>query len=247
MTMLSYTLYEQDTSRYVGPHNWQISPPARLARRLLRTRAYTRWIDEAFTEVEVSGLAQLEALSGPCVFVGNHQSHLDTLLVHAAMPESIRSRLYFGAAQDRWYLKGRKKLELMPWYQSLALGNFPIMRGGGRAALAHARWLLDNGQHVFLFPEGTRARSGKLGEFKPGAALLARDAGVPIVPLYLGGLNAIRPTGSRKVVPGPASLSVLTPVDAQDGTVVAVVDRLRTQMNAAHEQADEFASAVSHA
>lgn len=237
MSTVSYTLYENDASKYVGGHKWQIGVPARLVRRALRHRAYTRWIDEAFTEVIVQGAEHFDALDGPAVFVGNHQSHLDTLLVHAALPERIRSSLYFGAAQDRWFVKGRKKLELQPWYQSLALGNFPIVRGGGRAALAHGQWLLSKGQNVFLFPEGTRARHDKLGEFKHGATLLAREASVPIVPLYLSGLKAIRPTGKRGVVPGPATLKVLPSVDASKGHVSQVTQALWESMNDCHQQA----------
>lgn len=218
MSTLSYTLFENDESRYVGPHRWQVSPPARLVRRALRYHAYTRWINQAFTEVAVAGSEQLDTLPGPAIFVGNHQSHLDTLLVHAAMPENIRSNLYFGAAQDRWFVRGRRnkdnrrKLELMPWYQSLALGNFPIIRGGGSKALSHARWLLERGANVFLFPEGTRNAGERIGEFKHGATLLARDTGAPIVPLVLSGLSAIRPKGSTAVTPGTAQVTVLEPV-----------------------------------
>lgn len=233
MSELSYSLYEKDTAKYVDAHSWQISAPARVARRLLRKHAYTRWIDAAFTEIQVSGLEHLDALEGPCVFVGNHQSHLDTLLVHAALPEAIRSKLYFGAAQDRWYLRGQKKLTLKPWYQSLALGNFPINRGGGSEALAHARWLLEKGQSVFLFPEGTRARGAELGKFKVGPTLLASETGVPVVPLYLSGLAEIRPKGSRKVIPGPVACDILAPVLVSKSDVLSQkTEILRGRMNA---------------
>ena len=235
MSELSYTLYETDANKYVEAHTWQISAPARLIRRMLRQKAYTRWTYEAFTDVVVRGLEHLEKLSGPAVFIANHQSHLDTLLVHAALPEAIRSRLYFGAAQDRWYLSGQKKLTLKPWYQSLALGNFPIRRGGGSQALDHARWLLGKGQNVFLFPEGTRAKGNELGEFKVGPALLAAQAKVPIVPLYLSGLQAIRPKGSRKVIPGPVACDVLEPVTIAEGDdLAATVATVRAAMNERH-------------
>jgi len=238
MSTLRYSLYETDTSKYVEAHTWQISAPARLMRRALRARAYTRWIDEAFTEVKVEGADYLDQVRTPAVFIGNHQSHLDTLLIHAAMPERIRSQLYFGAAQDRWYVRGARKLELMPWYQSLALGNFPVKRGGGREALAHAQWLLSKGQNVFLFPEGTRARGDRLGDFKVGPALLAEAAGVPIVPLYLSGLRAIRPTGSREVNPGVATCEVLEPRYVEPGeTLSRVTADLQQQMSERHLEA----------
>lgn len=206
------TLYEADESKYVGPHHWQVRWWARGVRRLMRQRAYTRWVDQACEEIRINGLEHLDRLEGPCVFISNHSSHLDTLVVHAALPERFRSRLYFGAAQDRWFVKGKKKLELKPWYQSLVLGNFPILRGGGARALEYAHWLLKRRQHVFLFPEGTRATDDALGDFKLGAALLALENDATVVPVYLGGLRDIRPKGSRETRRGIARVEILEPV-----------------------------------
>ena len=229
------TLYETDESKYAGPHRWQVKPWARWMRRGLRWHAYTRWSEAAFTELDISGLAHLEAVDGPCIFVGNHQSHLDTLLVMEALPERFRSRVLFGAAQDRWFVKGRKKLVLKPWYQSLALGTFPILRGGGKRALSYASWLLEQNQHIFLFPEGTRATSDQLGAFKHGVSLLAMQHQVPVVPLLLGGLRELQPKGQRDVVPGPASLRVLEPMRfSADLPVEQATERLYEAMNSAY-------------
>ena len=220
------TLYEADEAKYAGPHRWQIHWWARAVRRLWRYRTHTRWVEQACTHIDVGGLEHLLHIKGPCVFVANHQSHLDTLVAHAALPEAIKSRLYFGAAQDRWFVKGKRKLALQPWYQSLALGNFPILRGGGLDALGYARWLLKQGQHVFLFPEGTRATSDALGEFKHGAAILALDHHVPVVPVYLSGLRALRPKGSRAVTPGVGGVEFLQPVCFAGNTSVAAATAL---------------------
>ena len=234
------TLYETDESRYVGPHRWQIQPWARLVRKAMRQRAYTRWVEAACKDIEISGLEQLADLRGPAVFIANHQSHLDTLVVNAALPEAIRSRLYFGAAQDRWFIRGRKKLVLQPWYQSLVLGNFPILRGGGKRALSYAGWLLTKREHVFLFPEGTRATADELGEFKHGATLLALELGVPIVPIYLGGLQSLQPKGQREVVRGVARVDFLKPVTFSEGSDVEAATRLlRDRINRAHQEVNQ--------
>jgi 1-acyl-sn-glycerol-3-phosphate acyltransferase len=230
------TLYEADESKYVGPHRWQTMLWARLVRRAMRSRAYTRWVDQACERIDIAGLENLEELDGPAIFIANHQSHLDTLIVHAALPEQIRSRIYFGAAQDRWFVRGRKKTTLQPWYQSLVLGNFPILRGGGRRALSYAKWLLEKRQHVFLFPEGTRATDGQIGQFKHGATLLALECGVPVVPVYLGGLQKLRPKGQREVIRGTASIEFLKPVKFSPGSDVnAATELLRDRVNRAHQ------------
>ncbi len=229
------TLYETDESRYVGPHRWQIQPWARLVRRALRHRAYTRWVEAACEGIDVVGAGHLEGIDGPCVFVANNQSHLDTLVVHAAVPETVRANLYFGAAQDRWFVKGKKKLTLKPWYQSLALGNFPILRGGGKRALSYASWLLGRRKHVFLFPEGTRATGSELGEFKHGATLLALEHGAAIVPIHLGGLQAMRPKGSRTVRRGRPRVEFLEPIVFSPGSdVTAATALVRERLSRVH-------------
>ena len=235
------TLYEADESLYVGPHSWQTQVWARGVRRLMRPRAYTSWLREACSDVQVRGLEHLEKLNGPAVFIANHQSHIDTLVVNHAMPARVRDHLYFGAAQDRWFVKSRpgkkRKMELQPWYQSLVLGNFPILRGGGTRALSYARDLLDRGEHVFLFPEGTRSTNDALGQFKHGATLLALQAEVPVVPLYLSGLRSIRPKGSREAHRGTAGVDILPPMQfAADVEVANATAALHEQLCRLHVQ-----------
>jgi len=226
---------QEPAPRYAGPHKWQVSPWARLIRRAMRWRAYGRWVARYCRPLSVRGQHHLDAVSGPCIVIANHQSHLDTLVLFEAMPEAVKRRLFFGAAQDRWYVKGRRKLVLKPWYQSLVLGNFPIRRGGGSAALDHARWLLERGERVCVFPEGTRATSEALGEFRAGVALLALELGVPVVPVYLSGLKAMRPKGQLEVRPGPAGVDILEPVRFAAGTDVAdATAELWQRLNACH-------------
>ena len=183
-----------------------------MARRLLRHYAYTRWVDRYCDPLTVRGRENLQALDGPAIFVANHQSHMDTLVLFEAMPERVKRNLYFGAAADRWFVKGKKKLVLQPWYQSMVLGNFPIVRGGGAKALAHAGWLLKQGCNVCIFPEGTRTTKDELGRFKPGVALLALELGVPVVPVYLSGLREMRPKGALHAKAGPAGVDIFAPV-----------------------------------
>ena len=228
-------LYEEDASKYAGPHPLQQSFVARQVRRWLKHYAYLQWA-EPFTEIEITGLEHLDHFSGPAIFIGNHTSHLDTILTQSALPEHIADNLFYGAAQDRWFVKGKKKKELHPMYQSFVLGTFPILRGGGLGALSYASELVENGHNIFLFPEGTRAMNGELGEFKHGATILALRHRVPVVPLYLGGLQAIRPKGSREAIPGAVSMDILAPITFESGTdVESATSIVRAQMNAAHQ------------
>lgn len=233
--MVANTIPQTSTPQYAGPHRWQIQPWARWLRRAMRWRAYDRWVQRYCQPLTVTGAHHFAGIDGPCIVIANHQSHMDTLVLHAAMPEYVRRDLYFGAAADRWFVTGRRKLVLQPWYQSLVLGNFPIQRGGGSAALDYARWLLGRGRHVCIFPEGTRATSDALGRFRPGVALLALQCGVPVVPVYLSGLREMRPKGQREVTPGPAAAQVLAPLKfAPQTSVSEATAMLQARMDAAH-------------
>lgn len=226
------TTQEQAKVEFGGPHRWQVQPWAKLARAALRHKEYFRWTDEYCTTLTVKGTEHLEALEGPAIFTPNHQSHMDTPVLMSALPKKVQNNLYFGAAADRWFVKGRKKLILQPWYQSLALGTFPIVRGGGSKTLDYAKWLLDQGGNLCVFPEGTRATSDSLGQFRPGISLLAIEKQVPIVPVVLKGLRELRPKGAASITPGPVSATFLEPIypSAEMG-VEALTQRVWDAMN----------------
>ena len=218
-----------------GPHPWQTQRWARLARRAIRPYAYNRWSNRYFKPFTVTGQERLDAVTGPCIVVGNHASHLDQYALLGALPERIRSNIYFGAAADRWFLKGRKEITLQPWYQSLAMGLYPIARGGGSATLEYPKWLLDQGCNMMIFPEGTRSRGKELAKFKHGVSILALEKNVPVVPIYLTGLKAMRAPGTKEIHPGPVTSHILEPIHFAPGTTVPeATQQIFDAMNAVH-------------
>lgn len=220
-----------------GPHKWQIQGWARLARRALRGYAFDRWSNQYFQPFTVTGRDKLNSIKGPCIVVGNHASHLDQYALLGALPERIRSNIYFGAAADRWFLKGRKEITLKPWYQSLAMGLYPIARGGGSKALDYPKWLLDQGCNMMIFPEGTRSRGSDLAKFKHGVSILALEKSVPVVPIYMTGLKAMRAPGTKTINPGPVASHILEPIYFDAGTSVPdATDQIFAAMNAVHQR-----------
>jgi 1-acyl-sn-glycerol-3-phosphate acyltransferase len=201
-----------------GPHRWQVSWPARTARRVLRPAVYTRPVARWCRPFSVVGKENIERLRGPAIFIGNHASYLDGPAIICALPRAFQRRVAVGAAADRFYVKGRRELSKQGWWQSLAYNMFPIGRGGGSAALDHARWLLDRGWSLVIFPEGKRSSNGSLARFRVGPSLLAIEKHVPVVPLYVEGSGAIRPKGSTTNRPGPVTTVVGTPIEFTPGT-----------------------------
>ena len=122
------------------------------------------------------------------VLVANHQSVADIIAVlHLSHP------FKFIAKRELFWIP------FLGWALSLA-GYIPLIRGdnkSGKETLDRASTYLKRGVSVLLFPEGTRSRDGEIHSFKVGAFKLARDNGVPIVPIVIYGTRDLIPKGSR--------------------------------------------------
>ncbi len=231
----------------VGPHEWQIRWWAKLGRLAWRRHAYGQWVDPYCKPFTITGREKFKQIKGPCIVVANHTSHMDGLVLNCALPQRIRFNVYSGAAADRWFVKGRKELVMQPWYQSMAMGTFPIQRGGGSRALDYPKWLLDNGANLIIFPEGTRSTSRTMAKFKHGVSLLALEKQVPVVPVFLAGLKKLRPKGSREIFPGPVGAHILDPIYFPEGTEVpAATKMIYDALNTVHVKVGQYGDEAAH-
>ncbi len=93
---------------------------------------------------------------------------------------------------------------------------FPIPRSGGaRPHLEYLKDLLRQNWSVIIFPEGRLTATGAIGSFRKGAAILAMDAGVPIVPAYVDGMYEVMPRYRRVPRPGHVTVTFADPVHPQ--------------------------------
>jgi 1-acyl-sn-glycerol-3-phosphate acyltransferase len=154
---------------------------------------------DLYTRRRVVARERLDGLAGPVVFVANHNSHMDTPLLLRALPGRWRRRTAVAAATDYFYDKRLKALSA-----SLAFGTVPLDRSSGAGVGAGQTGHLDRhirgGGSLLMFPEGTRSRDGRVGRLRSGAALLAAEHGVPIVPIYVSGTGEAMPRGRRWMV-----------------------------------------------
>lgn len=114
---------------------------------------------------------------GGYIIIGNHASNVDPPLLGSYVRRPLR------------YL-AKSELFDYPVLRQVMYGcnAFPIKRGGAdRAALRKCLNFVKQGEPVVLFPEGTRTYDGHLGVAKPGAAMIAAKAGVPVIPVYIDG------------------------------------------------------------
>jgi lysophosphatidate acyltransferase len=149
-------------------------------------RAY-KWTMRFTTRVRFEVIAGKEHLKErPVVFVGNHQTALDVLLLATIFP--------------RWCsVTAKKQLKAMPflgWFMAVS-GTVFIVRGNRATALkafeGAAKEITTKRQSVFIFPEGTRSNTDEpvLLPFKKGAFHLAVQAGVPIVPVVAANYSGV--------------------------------------------------------
>jgi 1-acyl-sn-glycerol-3-phosphate acyltransferase len=143
----------------------------------------------AVAHPRVIGAADLMHVPQPALLAPNHESDIDTPLVLLALPRAWRTRTVVGAASDRFYRRRSSALMSGLW-----INTFPFDRGGGqRRGLASAAAHLRDGRNVLLFPQGTRG-AGPHG-YHTGVAELALSAGVPVVPIHIGGSALVMPKG----------------------------------------------------
>jgi 1-acyl-sn-glycerol-3-phosphate acyltransferase len=120
--------------------------------------------------------------SGPLLLAANHRSFLDPFVIGSLTRRPV-------------YYVAKRELFARRWQAWLlnALGAFPIDRGHGDAdAMATARAILQRGDCVVIFPEGTRVRGGPLGPPRRGIGRLALETGARVVPVALTGTDEVR-------------------------------------------------------
>lgn len=151
-----------------------------------------------------------EPPAGPLIIVSNHVSELDPLVVGCALRRPVR----FMAKVELF------RPPLLRWWIT-ACGAFPVRRGApDRQALRTARALLEQGEALVMFPEGTRGASlHDLRPPEPGAALLALHTRATILPVAIIGTDTILPRGAHRLSRGTIRVRVGPPirVDGVDG------------------------------
>ncbi|SEG23074.1 long-chain acyl-CoA synthetase [Bryocella elongata] len=140
---------------------------------------------------------------GPVLLIANHVSAYDAALVLDALPAHLRRHVACAMSGEMLVdlRKGRNQpIKLLQpfapmgyWLITALFNVFPLPRHRGfRRSFQHAGAAMDHGDSVLIFPEGTRSATGELAPFRQGIGLLAREANVPVVPIALIGLGAMR-------------------------------------------------------
>ncbi|MCW5004326.1 1-acyl-sn-glycerol-3-phosphate acyltransferase [Enterobacter roggenkampii] len=152
--------------------------------------------------VRVSGRKKLP-VEGPAIIVANHNSHLDVLTLFTLFPLSTLVNVQPVAAAD-YFLRNK----VIGWFALKVIGIIPVYRGSHQAnPLQSCVDALAAKKIVIIFPEGTRGEPGKFSEIKSGIWHLSQQCPeVPIIPVYMHGLD--RSMGKGQKIPVPFFIDI---------------------------------------
>ncbi len=183
-------------------------------------------ISRIFFRFRSSGVENLPH-DGPFLLCPNHQSYIDAFVMLAAVPWRQFRRLFFVGASEyfqSWFMsRFARATNIVP-----VDSNTNLMR-----ALQAGAAGLRLGKILVLFPEGERSIDGELKPFRKGAAVLASQLDVPIVPVALDGLFHLWPRSRgfqwRALLPGgkPIRLAFGPPIRVTPGDETATAAELR--------------------
>lgn len=175
----------------------------------------------AWFRVSVTGREHVPA-EGPYILAPVHRSNLDFALVLVCS----KRRLRYLAKDSLWKGGGF-------WAKVFtALGGIPVARGtADREALRTCVEVIEAGEPLVIFPEGTRQSGPEVQELFDGPAFVQSRTGVPIVPVGIGGSEAAMPKGAKFIKPQKVSVVIgpsLEPIEADGPKARRAAIRQRT-------------------
>jgi 1-acyl-sn-glycerol-3-phosphate acyltransferase len=141
----------------------------------------------------------------PFIVSSIHRSNIDFLLVLVCGPRHARLR-YMGK-DSLWKSKGWARL-------FTALGGFPVARGtADREALRTCVDVIEHGESLVMFPEGTRQSGPEIAHMFDGPAFVQSRTGAPILPVGIGGSEAAMPKGAKFIRPRKITVVIGKPLE----------------------------------
>jgi len=159
-----------------------------------------------FMRLEVDGIENLRKMETPFLICPNHQSFLDPFVICSTYPYRFFSKTFHVGAsmffESRLMAFIARMLNVVPVDPDTQL--MMAMRSGAAG--------LKNGWVLNIYPEGERAFDGELHQFKKGAAILASELELPIVPVAIDGLHKVWARRSMKIRPGKVKIRFGEPI-----------------------------------
>jgi len=171
----------------------------------------------------IVGRENLHGVEGPLLVICNHIDDVDVGFVQTALPFHFRHKLATAAggealqalrtpsAARNAFLRIFDRIE---WFFGVMLLNvFPLPRQAGfRDSFRFAGESVDRGYSILVFPEGRHTKNGEMNPFRSGIGLLAKNLGIPVLPMRIDGLFEVKNAGKRVARPYQISVKIGTPI-----------------------------------
>ncbi len=183
---------------------------------------------KGFMRLEVENIENLRSLEKPFLICPNHQSFLDPFVLCSTYDfDKFRNTFHVGAS----YFFGNR---FMQWVAGM-LQTVPVdpdaqlMKAMKAGAIG-----LKRGRILNIYPEGERGFDGDLHEFKKGAAILATELDLPILPVALDGLHKVWARGTLKIRPAKVKIRFGKPFYAKEITTPEMSDEQKYEVVITH-------------
>ncbi len=222
--------------------SWNRSWPARAIRRI----SLPTWLlplARVFAWLRVEGREHLRDIEGPVIFAANHQSHMDTPVILAALPPRWRYRVAPAMAKEFFkphffpeqYTRGAWFTNSLNYYLAALFFNaFPLPQreAGARQTLRYIGEVLGDGFSVLIFPEGERSETGAIKRFRPGVGMIASRLEAPIVPVRLDGVDRVLNPRWKMARPGRVRVAFGAPLRLTGDDYEALAKRVEDAVRA---------------
>ena len=138
-----------------------------------------------YADIHVEGLTEVEKVKGPIIFIGNHLSNSDALVLNKILKEKFNPSFIAGVKLNgdpftKIGMRLVKTINIKP-------------NSADKDALKSIIQASKNGENILIFPEGTRSRTGQMIEAKKGINLIARLTKATVVPFGIHGSENLMP------------------------------------------------------
>ena len=213
---------------------------------LVRRASLAVWLlplTRLFARIHVEGLEHVAAVEGQVIFAANHQSHLDTPVILAALPARLRARVAVAMSKEffdaHFHPGGHTRRERLVsgglYYLAAFFFNaFPLPQreAGARQSLRYIGDLLSDRWSVLIFPEGERTESGRIGAFRAGVGMIGARLSVPVVPVRLDGVDRVLHKSWRMPRPGRVRVAFGPALTLDGDDYAALAARLESAVRA---------------
>ena len=163
-----------------------------------------KWFFHCNNSLTIKGRENIPA-NGACILAPNHQSFVDGALVLSGLPWGTLGEYFFYATEEHVRSNYRRKMA--------AKSNVIVMeRANLKSSILKLAKVLREGHRIIIFPEGARTHDGQTVPFKKTFAILAKELGVPIIPVCIRGAYEALPRGSHFIKAKHIEVTYLAPL-----------------------------------